>query len=292
MISPARSASAAISSTIGSSAGAVDRPGAQAPHAALGVVGDGAERLVDLVRQPGRHLAHGAEAQHVRQLGLVLARLLLGALALGDVLAEHGRADDLAVLDDRMQREQEVLGAVAAVVAALDLHVLAGEGAGVERERSSSRIPGGGTCASDAGRTARRTVSRKRCAATALITVTSPSRSIDQIASVVFSISAESAASERRSSASACLRSVMSVASPQTPTGLPSASSAGELHRHEGVPAVDAAASSPRTAATAATRSTSRVVRAEAAGDVGRHDVVQGLADAPPRRCDRRGCCQ
>ena len=76
MISPARSASAAISSTIGSSAGAVDRAGAQAAHAALRVVGDRAERLVDLVRQPGRHLAHGAEPQHVRELGLVLARLL------------------------------------------------------------------------------------------------------------------------------------------------------------------------------------------------------------------------
>ena len=53
---------------------------AQAQHSAARVVGDRPQRLIDLVRQPGRHLAHGAEAQHVRQVGLVAARLFLGVL--------------------------------------------------------------------------------------------------------------------------------------------------------------------------------------------------------------------
>ena len=61
------------------------RPVAHAEHGALRVVGDRPERLVDLVGEAGGHLADGAEAEDVGQLGLVLAGLLLGALALRDV---------------------------------------------------------------------------------------------------------------------------------------------------------------------------------------------------------------
>ena len=73
MISPARSASAPMHSTTSSSAApSTALPARSRRAAAEGVVGDGAERLVDLVRQPGRHLAHGADAEHVREVGLVL----------------------------------------------------------------------------------------------------------------------------------------------------------------------------------------------------------------------------
>ena len=52
-------------------------PGAQALHAALRVVGDRTQRLVDLVRQRRRHLTDGVQAQHVRELVLMPAQFLL-----------------------------------------------------------------------------------------------------------------------------------------------------------------------------------------------------------------------
>ena len=61
----------------------------------------------------------------MRQLGLVLARLRLGALALGDVLAEHGGAGDDAVFDDRMDGDEKVLLSLAVRDRALDLDVFA-----------------------------------------------------------------------------------------------------------------------------------------------------------------------
>ena len=95
------------------------------------VVRDRAERLVDLVRQAGRHLAHRADAQHVRQLGLVLARLLLGALTVGDVGAEDRRADDDSVLDDRVHGVEDSRP-VGRVDDPFDLQMFAGERALVE----------------------------------------------------------------------------------------------------------------------------------------------------------------
>ena len=52
------------------------------------IVGDGGERLVDLVRQGGRELAHGAEPEGAIERLLVDAQLLLRALLLADQHAD------------------------------------------------------------------------------------------------------------------------------------------------------------------------------------------------------------
>ena len=51
----------------------------------LHVVGDRGERLVELVRQPGRQSLDGGDPEHVRQLGLAPPHLFLRPLALRDV---------------------------------------------------------------------------------------------------------------------------------------------------------------------------------------------------------------
>ena len=47
--------------------------------AAVGIVDDGRERLIQLVGHARRHLAHGTQATNMNQLRLMLPRLLLGA---------------------------------------------------------------------------------------------------------------------------------------------------------------------------------------------------------------------
>ena len=84
-ISPARRPSMAICSNACRSAVRVADAGAHAMHGALRVVGDRAQRLIDLVRQRRRHLADGVQAQHVRELLLMAPQLLLQALELRDV---------------------------------------------------------------------------------------------------------------------------------------------------------------------------------------------------------------
>ena len=71
------------------------RLGQQAP-AAPGVVGDGAERLVQLVGQGGGHRAHRAQARDVDELGLQFLEARLGPLPLGQVVDEAGEEDLLA----------------------------------------------------------------------------------------------------------------------------------------------------------------------------------------------------
>jgi hypothetical protein len=58
---------------------------AQPADAAAGEVGDRRQRLVEFMGQSGGHFAHGRQAGHPRQFGLVAPRLLLGPLVLGDV---------------------------------------------------------------------------------------------------------------------------------------------------------------------------------------------------------------
>ena len=50
----------------------LDLAGPDGGRARFHVVGDRAERLVDLVRQPGREPLHRGDPQHVRELGLLL----------------------------------------------------------------------------------------------------------------------------------------------------------------------------------------------------------------------------
>ncbi len=109
--------------------GGIDAAGVEAAAHALGEVGDRAERLVHLVRQAGRHLAHGVQAQHMCQLGLVLARLLLGAHQLGDVLGEGGDAGDAVVLEHRGERDQQPALYAAQGDRLLDREAFAVEGA-------------------------------------------------------------------------------------------------------------------------------------------------------------------
>src|SRR4030095_2724377 len=71
---------------------------AQPHEGAVGEVDDRPERLIELVRELGPHLAHGTDAQHVRELLLMAPRAFLGALALGHVF-DHGEdVRELAVL--------------------------------------------------------------------------------------------------------------------------------------------------------------------------------------------------
>ena len=73
---------------------AIGAPHLARPHvgrARLDVVGDRAERLVELVRELGREPLDGGDPQHVRQLGLLAPDLLLRLLPLGDVA---DRADE------------------------------------------------------------------------------------------------------------------------------------------------------------------------------------------------------
>ena len=66
------------------------------PLATLQVVGDGRERLVDLVRERGGHLAHGGQARQPRKLGLQLLELVLGLLPLSKVADESGEEAPVA----------------------------------------------------------------------------------------------------------------------------------------------------------------------------------------------------
>ena len=62
----------------------------QQPARAHHVVGDRRQRLVQLMRQRRGHLAHGAEARDVDQLGLQLLQPRLGLLPLAEVADEAG----------------------------------------------------------------------------------------------------------------------------------------------------------------------------------------------------------
>ena len=54
------------------------------------IIGDGRERLVDLVRERRGHLAHGGQPRQAGELGLQLLELALGRLPLGQVADEAG----------------------------------------------------------------------------------------------------------------------------------------------------------------------------------------------------------
>ena len=95
------------SSMISSSASGRASPRAQAARAAAGVAHDGGQRLVDLVRETGRHAAERREPRGARQLRLMLAGAhlrfrLLGAAPLaviartvaGGVQRDHGAHHD------------------------------------------------------------------------------------------------------------------------------------------------------------------------------------------------------
>ena len=64
--------------------------------AALQIVGDGRQRLIDLVRERRGHLAHGGEPRQARQFRLQLFELPLGRLALGQVTDEAGKEATIA----------------------------------------------------------------------------------------------------------------------------------------------------------------------------------------------------
>ena len=68
------------------------------PAAPLQVVGDCRERLVDLMRERGSHLAHGGETRQAGQLGLQIMQLVLGLLPLGEVADEAGKETALTRL--------------------------------------------------------------------------------------------------------------------------------------------------------------------------------------------------
>ena len=63
----------------------------------LGVAQDGAERLVQFVRERGGQLAHGGDAGNVNQFVALLHDLLLRQLALGDVRLHRSRVQDRSV---------------------------------------------------------------------------------------------------------------------------------------------------------------------------------------------------
>ena len=67
----------------------------QAP-AALQIIGDGRERLVDLMRKRRCHLAHGGEPRQPGEFGLQLLELALGRLPLGQVADEAGEVAAVA----------------------------------------------------------------------------------------------------------------------------------------------------------------------------------------------------
>ena len=96
-------------------------PTREQPSARVGVVGDRGQRLVQLVREGGRHLAERRHARHVRECRLRLPQRLLRLLAIRDVLDERN-AVRTAVLGDvdaepYLDRERgSVLSAMASLV--------------------------------------------------------------------------------------------------------------------------------------------------------------------------------
>ena len=64
--------------------------GLEQPAAALQIIGDRRERLVDLMRQRRGHLAHGGQPRQAGELGLQLLELVLGLLPLGQIADEAG----------------------------------------------------------------------------------------------------------------------------------------------------------------------------------------------------------
>ena len=73
----------------------------QQPARSLHVVGDRRERLVELVRQRGRHLAHGGQSRDMNELGLQFLQPRLGLLALGEIADEAGEEALLAAFSSR-----------------------------------------------------------------------------------------------------------------------------------------------------------------------------------------------
>ncbi len=63
---------------------------------ALDVVGDGRQRLVELVRQGRGHFAHRRQPRDVHQLGLQFLQARLGLLALGEIANEAGEVAAVA----------------------------------------------------------------------------------------------------------------------------------------------------------------------------------------------------
>jgi hypothetical protein len=75
----------------------VRRRQAQQPHAGLRVVGDGRQGLVELVRNAGRHLAHGGQARYAVHALQCAMRFHFRAFLFGDVLAgKHDPGGDIA----------------------------------------------------------------------------------------------------------------------------------------------------------------------------------------------------
>jgi hypothetical protein len=87
--------------------------------AALEVVGDGRERLVDLVGQGRGHLAQRREARHVHQLRLQLLQPGLGLLALGEVADE---AREIALAAGAHLAHRQLHGKGGAVLTLADDH--------------------------------------------------------------------------------------------------------------------------------------------------------------------------
>ena len=97
---------------VGVRVGAVDEQPARALH----VVADRRERLIELVGERRRHLAHRAQARDVGEFGLHPLEARLGALLLGEVAHETGEIAALAPLrlaDREMHREGRTVGALA-----------------------------------------------------------------------------------------------------------------------------------------------------------------------------------
>jgi hypothetical protein len=91
--------------------------------AGLGVRGDRRQRLVDLVRQPRGHFAHGRETGEMREAFLQLPRQVLGMPAIGDVVdgADVFRRTPVLVVDGLRDVVQVLGGPVVQRHAILDV---------------------------------------------------------------------------------------------------------------------------------------------------------------------------
>ena len=109
--------------------------------AALGVIGDRRQRLVQFVRQPGGDFAHRADPRDVRQLGLLHSGSLLGAAALGNVHQRSHHPHGLAVGIDHDEPALEHVGirAVAPAKAIFDGVLARLGGAGRDFVRTPAR---------------------------------------------------------------------------------------------------------------------------------------------------------
>src|SRR4030095_9930341 len=215
---------------------------AQPHEGAVGEVDDRPERLIELVRELGPHLAHGTDAQHVRELLLMAPRAFLGALALGHVF-DHGEdVRELAVLvahdGERFMRPYRI--AVAPDVSFVDQQLGALAGAQLPEGAAAAHAIGlGGQLVECLLLQLFGRISQHRAQGAVGIAHTTvavgghdpdPRRLEDGAEALRAGTRSSSSAFRRWTSSSARLRSVMSCPTAMIPTGLPSPSTRVMFH--------------------------------------------------------------